>query len=225
MQIRTVIGGIATGLALTAGLAAPAAATDPAQPTVACTVTTDGKATADISADGGVWKCDGSAKTWNFTKTDVANGADQKNGQANAAKGDNNTQTNQSCQVQGQVSGSVYCVNINGSLVTVQAPSACNGQATCGTQLPAEIPAAAAKATCNAAGQKIETTVNGVKVIGTCKAAGAATVPVTKAAVTDDSLPVTGAKSLIMFAVALAAIGIGFALFLVTRRRRVSFTA
>lgn len=224
MRIRTLLGGAAAGIALTAAFAAPAIATDTAAEGATC-ATVGEKATV-----GNVNLTCSSAKTWvkvdvQVTKTEATTNATQGQtaGTDQKARGDGNTQ--QSCTQQAQVvngaAGAQVCINVNGNLILVAAPSGCSG-ATCG-QIPAEIPAAAAKATCTAAGQKIETTINGVKMIGTCKAAGAATIPVTKAAVESESLPVTGSNTTIMVAVGILVLGVGTAMFLVARRRRVRF--
>lgn len=230
MRIRTVLGGIATGLALTASLAAPALAEGATEGGACVTI-------GEKSTVGNVNLTCSDSKKWvkvdvQVTKTETTTNASQgqKADTDQKAKGDGNNQ--QSCTQQAQVvngNGSPQlCINVNGNLILVAAPAGCAGQATCAGQLPAEIPAAAAKVTCNAAGQKIETTVNGVKVIGTCKAAGAATIPIKNAAATtDDSLPVTGADAGTLalaggIAVLMGALAVGL---WAVRRRRVSFTA
>jgi LPXTG-motif cell wall-anchored protein len=228
VQIRTVIGGALAGLALTAGLAAPALATDPAQPTVACTLTADGKATADISANGGVWKCDGSAKTWSWTKTETTTTQGQGANTDQKAKGDNNNQ--QSCTQQMQagqtIAGNQYCLIAKGDInlnIAAAKPADCNG-ATC-SGLPAEV-----QVQCSAGQTATIEAAGGTKAVYSCAKAANGATTMKKAAATagsDDSLPVTGADAGTIalaggIAVLMGALAVGF---WAARRRRVSLTA
>jgi LPXTG-motif cell wall-anchored protein len=225
MRISTVLGGIAAGLALTAGLAAPAAATGEAVGAECTTAGTEAKS-GDVTLI-----CDQSTKKWtvkvDVSKTETTTNATQGQG-ANTdqkAKGDGTNQ--QSCNQQMQagqtIAGNQYCLIAKGDInlnIAAAKPADCNG-ATC-NGLPAEV-----QVQCSAGQTATIEAAGGAKATYSCAKAANGTTTMKKAAAASsgDSLPVTGAKSLIITAVGFTVLAIGAALFLVARRRRVSFTA
>lgn len=216
MRIRTIVGGVALGLTLTASLATPALATGEtsAPPTSA-------SPTASVSPTATASSASSSASTSAPTSSATTQAC---TGQTCANAG---TQINQSCSVKGKVDGSVYCVQVAGTLVIQQVPAECAGKPTCDA-LPTELPAATVGVTCEKAAAAVKTAVvNGIKVDCGCQSAGAKTVTIKRAAAESESLPVTGADAgTIAMAGTVAVVLGGAALgFWMLRRRRVSFTA
>jgi LPXTG-motif cell wall-anchored protein len=222
VRIRTMVGGIAAGLALTVGLAAPAVADGETAGTECQTVN------AEVKNGNATLICDASTHKWvvKVEANQTTSSQSQDQGQSNdqTAKGDKNNQQacNQQAQAGQTISGGQYCLIAKGDInlnIAAAKPADCNG-ATC-SALPAEV-----QVQCSAGQTATIEAAGGSKATYSCfKAANGSTSMKKSAATSDDSLPVTGARSMVMAAVALAVVGVGFALFLVARRRRVSFQA
>ena len=130
--------------------------------------------------------------------------------------------------VEGDVT--LVCAQINNTYVTLPAPSACTSLKAgekCG-KLPLYVPPAQAGKPCDTSGETITLMINGVETHCTCQinaASGVAAWSLAGSTTSTESLPTTGANTLL-----IATAGTGMALagagaYWIVRRRRMRFVA